>query len=163
MTTIYSNFCLKSLAMLALLYLANCSSPDGQKTPSDKEKAAYAAVAQLFEGMRNSDSTLVRAVCHPDLRLQTIVEDSSGNTMLRTESVENFLAAVGQPKDLVWDEQVTDYEVQIDGKMAAIWTNYRFYRGENFSHCGANAFQLVLTKGGWKIIQITDTRRKEGC
>jgi hypothetical protein len=35
------------------------------------------------------------------------------------------------------------YEVQIDDNLAAVWTEYEFYVGKNFSHCGVNAFQLV--------------------
>ncbi|TAK42505.1 MAG: hypothetical protein EPO28_07185 [Saprospiraceae bacterium] len=32
------------------------------------------------------------------------------------------------------------------------------------SHCGVNAIQLFKSaEGGWKIIHITDTRRREGC
>ena len=31
------------------------------------------------------------------------------------------------------------------------------------SHCGINAFQLFKSSDGWKVIQITDTRNKEGC
>lgn len=34
----------------------------------------------------------------------------------------------------------------------------------DFSHCGIDAFQLFKDdKGEWKITQIVDTRRKEGC
>jgi hypothetical protein len=47
--------------------------------------------------------------------------------------------------------------------MAAIWTEYSFYLGDKFSHCGVNSFQLFKDETGWKIIYIVDTRRKEGC
>ena len=35
--------------------------------------------------------------------------------------------------------------------------------GKRFSHCGVDAFQLVKTAAGWKIFQLSDTRRKEKC
>jgi hypothetical protein len=40
---------------------------------------------------------------------------------------------------------------------------YVFYVGDRFSHCGVDSFQLVRISAGWRIIQIADTRRKEGC
>jgi hypothetical protein len=32
-----------------------------------------------------------------------------------------------------------------------------------FSHCGVDAFILVLTEDGWRILSIADTRTTEGC
>ena len=55
------------------------------------------------------------------------------------------------------------HRVHIDGHMATAWTPYAFYLGGDLSHCGVNAFQLFNGKDGWKIIRITDTRRREGC
>jgi hypothetical protein len=55
------------------------------------------------------------------------------------------------------------YEIAVDGALATAWILYQFYVGSTFSHCGVNAFQLFKSKDGWKIIQITDTCRREGC
>lgn len=49
----------------------------------------------------------------------------------------------------------------MDGPLATAWTPYAFYLGDTLSHCGTNAFQLAKLKDDWKIIQITDTRRKD--
>jgi hypothetical protein len=40
---------------------------------------------------------------------------------------------------------------------------YRFYVGERFSHCGVDSFHLVRTADGWRIVDLADTRRREGC
>jgi hypothetical protein len=53
--------------------------------------------------------------------------------------------------------------VLIDGNLASVWTDYKFYIGEKFSHCGVNSFQLFKGDDGWKIIYIIDTRRKDNC
>jgi hypothetical protein len=48
--------------------------------------------------------------------------------------------------------------------MAQAWMKYAFYIGKQFSHCGADAFQLF--KGAdnkWRIFHLADTRWKEGC
>jgi hypothetical protein len=83
--------------------------------------------------------------------------------MLKTESIGEFVEAVGTPHDDVWDERIWRQDVQVDGNLASAWTEYTFFLGEKMSHCGVNAFQLFRSETGWKIIQLTDTRRRIDC
>jgi hypothetical protein len=53
--------------------------------------------------------------------------------------------------------------VHVDGGLASVWTEYAFYVGERLNHCGVDAFHLVRTAEGWRIIDLADTRRREGC
>ena len=117
---------------------------------------------QLFEGMRSADSTTVKATMAPEARLLTVVTRDS-QTQVKETPISEFIRAVGSPRTEVWDEQVQSYDILVDQDLATAWTPYKFYRGNTFSHCGVNAFQLYRTDHGWKIIQITDTRRKENC
>ncbi|HYJ79808.1 MAG TPA: hypothetical protein VEW03_09420 [Longimicrobiaceae bacterium] len=82
---------------------------------------------------------------------------------MRVDSVDAFVRAVGTPHTETWDERISGLEVRIDGPLATAWMNYTFYLDGRLSHCGVNAFQLARTPTGWKTIQITDTRRREGC
>ena len=118
-----------------------------------------AVIDQLFDGMRQGDSARVHRVFAAAARLHTISEEAA----LEETSLSQFLEAVGTPHAEEWDERVTSYEIQQDGPLATVWTPYSFYRAGRLSHCGVNAFQLVHLRDGWKILQITDTRRKEGC
>jgi hypothetical protein len=132
---------------------------------ADRKKAeieAYKPIQQLFDGMRKGDSSMVRTAFHPSAKMQTIYE-KNGTPKIGEESYLKFAEAVGTPHPEIWDERITNYEVKIDGRMAAIWTEYSFYLGDKFSHCGVNSFQLFKDETGWKIIYIVDTRRKEGC
>jgi hypothetical protein len=70
---------------------------------------------------------------------------------------------VGTPYSEAWDERIEFNDIKIDGPMASIWMPYQFYRGENFSDCGVNSFQLYKAEKGWKIIYLVDTRRKKNC
>ena len=126
------------------------------------EENVKKTIEQLFEGMRTADSTMVSQTFASGARMMTVVEEN-GSTRLQEGSVSRFLTAIGTPHDETWDERILDYHIQIDGKMATVWTPYRFYLGSTFSHCGVNAFQLYQSDEGWKIIQVTDTRRKEDC
>lgn len=131
---------------------------------SDTE-AVLMVVNQLFDGMREADSAKVRACFHQGARLQTILQNPETKlTRLHSESgLESFLQQIAAPHEEIYDEQLQNPEVRIDGALATVWAPYRFYIGKTFSHCGVNAFQLVLLEGKWRITQIIDTRRREPC
>ena len=129
----------------------------------EEELAVKTIIEKLFDGMRAGDSTIVRSVFDPSARLQTAFNDKEGNPVLRTGSIDRFVGAVGTPHDEIWDEKIWSYLTLIDGNLASVWTDYTFYLGEKMSHCGVNAFHLFKSKEGWKISQITDTRRTENC
>ena len=116
-------------------------------------------VGELFDGMRAGDSTAARDVVHDDARLRTAGGASDAAGVSETP-VDAFVAAVGQPRERVWDERTWDVAVRVDGPLASAWVPYVFYRGDERSHCGVNAVQLVRGPDGWRILQLTDTRRQ---
>lgn len=71
--------------------------------------------------------------------------------------------AVASPRTEVRDERIWNLEIRVDGNFATAWMNYAFYLDDRFSHCGINSFQLFRGVDGWRIVQVTDTRRREGC
>jgi len=109
--------------------------------------------------MRAGDSAAVRAVFHPRAMLGSALV-RNGRPELRLDSLETFIRGVGSPHPDVWDERLSNVRVQVDGPLAAVWTDYDFYAGTRFSHCGVDAFQLARTETGWRIIALTDTRRR---
>jgi hypothetical protein len=44
-----------------------------------------------------------------------------------------------------------------------VWAYYTFHRNATFSHCGVDAFMLVKVGPVWKITQLADSRRTQGC
>lgn len=130
---------------------------------SENQKEVILPIKQLFEGMLKGDSSLVKQAFYESVTLKTVVKDKEGNIVLKTDELENVLQAVATPHEKPYREKVLSYEIKIDANLAQVWTPYEFYVGDTFSHCGANAFHLIQTKDGWKIISITDTRRREGC
>lgn len=130
----------------------------GQPTPGD----VIDVVERFFDGMRAGDSTVVRSVLHPEARLIT-TGTRNGKPDLHVASIDKFVKAVGTPHQKTWDERIWNLDVQIDDRLATAWMNYAFYIGEQLSHCGVNAFQFFHGEAGWKVIQISDTRRTEGC
>lgn len=176
------------LAVLALLALPACDAPDGggaeagDGSGSDRAagtwddggaggaagagqgaevRAVEETVRALFDAMREADSAAVRALFHPDARLSGPVE-KGGEVILRSSSAASFAGAVGGA-ERTWDERISGLEVRVDGRLATAWMDYVFYLGDELSHCGVNAMQLYRSDDGWRIFQVADTRRREGC
>ncbi|MGM9476317.1 nuclear transport factor 2 family protein [Pedobacter sp. GSP4] len=150
---------MKGLAILALFLTVFSTKTFAQ---SDEESAIKKAVNNLFTGMKTGDSTLTRTAFASGALMQTI-SSKDGKVTVRNESVNDFIKFIGTPHQEQYDERITFTKILIDGPLASVWTDYKFYLGDKFSHCGVNSFQLVKGSNGWQIVYIIDTRRKEGC
>jgi hypothetical protein len=159
----------RAASLLTLLIAATIfTRPARAQAAASPETEVRAAIDRMFDAMRRGDGTVMAAAFHPTARLQSVgVSRETGQPVLRADSIAAFVRAVGTPHPEVWDERISDVQIKVDGNFATAWMNYTFYvvRGGTgqLSHCGVNAFQLFRATEGWKIIQITDTRRREGC
>lgn len=154
----------RSFVLLAALAAALApAAAHAQSSAAGEEAAVRAVIDRMFDGMRQADSAMVRGVMHESARLQTTDRGPDGQARLRVEPIENFLRAVGTPRTAVWDERISNVRVQVDDNLATAWMDYGFFVDGRFSHCGVNAFQLFRSADGWKVIQIADTRRRQGC
>lgn len=129
----------------------------------NEEAAVKATINLLFDGMRNADTAMLKKAFAPNNTMQTIIKTKDGKAMVRTESLANFIKSVGNPHSEKYDERIVFTKILIDDNLASVWTDYKFYIGERFSHCGVNSFQLFKGDDGWKIIYLIDTRRKDKC
>lgn len=153
----------KSIILILTLITAITTGKTQKDTLPSAEQAAITVVKTLFDGMRAGDSTILRAVLHPEAHLQSSFTNKEGIPVLRGGSIDAWVKSVGTPHEQVYDEKIWSYKVRVDGNMASVWTDYTFYLGEKLSHCGVNAFHIVNTADGWKVAHITDTRRKKDC
>ena len=85
-----------------------------------------------------------------------------GVSRVQVLPVSGFIEALGGATE-TWNERMYSPEVRIDGPLATVWTEYDFHLGTQFSHCGVDAFQLLKTSAGWKVVALSDTARREGC
>ncbi len=129
---------------------------------SDQEQEVYNVIVKLFDGMRAGDSTMVHEVFSDDVRMYTCFKDKNGEIQIQQGDLNAFLNAVGSPHEEMWDERIWNTKVDVEMGVAQIWTEYAFYIGETFSHCGIDAFQLIKEED-WKIIHLMDTRIKDNC
>lgn len=154
-------------AIAAILLLAGCASAPAptpavstNATTSADEQAVRAVVDRLFDGMRTRDTALMASVFHDEARFYGVGRDGTVQVTLPA----SFIAGIGRaPAGMVLDEVLQDVEVRIDGPLASAWMYYDFFAGDDFSHCGYDAMQLLKAGGEWKIVALADSRRTEGC
>ncbi|WP_431612457.1 nuclear transport factor 2 family protein [Chryseobacterium sp. 'Rf worker isolate 10'] len=136
------------------LFLLISISAFGQQN-KDIEKP----IRNLFLGMKNADSELVKSAFAENAVLQTITKDGT----VKSDNIQEFVASVSKFTKGDLDERIIVETVHTDGNLASVFTPYSFYLKGKLSHCGANSFQLVKQNNEWKIQYIIDTRRKDNC
>ena len=129
----------------------------------DDETAIKTVINNMFDGMRKTDSVLIRSAFAPKAILQTIAKNKEGKISVRSEVLDSFIITVTRPHKEVYDERIIFDLVKVDAELAIAWTPYQFFIDEKFSHCGVNSFQLVKIEGQWKIQYLIDTRRRQDC
>jgi len=136
------------------LFLLISISAFGQQN-QDIEKS----IRNLFLGMKNADSELVKSAFAENAVLQTITKDGT----VKSDNIQEFVASVSKFTKGDLDERIIVEAIHTDGNLASVFTPYSFYLKGKLSHCGANSFQLVKQNDEWKIQYIIDTRRKDNC
>lgn len=154
---------LTKFAAVSCMCLFFCPLLYGQYQGKKEDvKVLKHVLVELFDGMRQGDSAKVAAVFAPNAQMFTSYTDEKGNQVIKQGDLNKFLVAIGTPHKEVWDEKLENTDIRVDGGIAQIWTDYSFFMGSEFSHCGVDAFHLIKTRTGeWKIIHLMDTRRSD--
>lgn len=152
--------CATSALLASACASASRTAGEPAQDPAE-EAAAVATVNQLFDAMRTRDTTTIRRLLHPELRI-FVPSMRNGQPVVRTSGVEQFIGSVASAQQTL-DERAIDPEVRIDGGLASVWTYYDFILGDEFSHCGIDALHLARTPDGWRIIGLAYTTRSTGC
>src|SRR6476620_10753360 len=153
----------KSYMKLIYIVLTFLCSSIVCKAQDDEIVAIKQTINNLFEGMRKSDTSLLRSAFCEGAIMQSVNKNQDGVVTIQSEPLDSFIYFIAKPHSLLYDERITFDLIKVDNDLAIAWTPYKFYLGEKFSHCGVDSYQLVKIKGVWKIQYLIDTRRKEKC
>lgn len=74
---------------------------------------------------------------------QSIAENAKGVKLSNEDPKVFFKSIASIPKEVVFQEKILNYFIQVDGSMAHVWTLYEFYGNGKLSHKGVNAFTLL--------------------
>ena len=149
--------------VLTVLIALTWTAPIFAQSRQSAETEVLSVVTALFDGMRKVDSGMVRPLFHAKARLITVDSRRPGAGATIEESVEGFIQSIGRPRTEVFDERISNVKTMIAGSLASVWADYKFFRGTTLNHCGVDHFLLVKEGGSWKIIELSDTRRRENC
>lgn len=154
-----------AISLFAQFAMTQEISPNDQIFAKEaiNEEQIMAQIKHLFDGMRNVDTTGFSELVVENATLQSVFIDKNDSTQVKGSAMRDFVDAVAKPRDQKWDEHIHSYEIKIDGPLAVAWTDYTFYLGDTLLHCGVNVFHFAKMDGVWKILSITDTRRKSNC
>jgi TonB family protein len=122
---------------------------------------ALAVVARMFQGMRTADSAMVRATFASGARFASI-DARATPAAITYEQPDGWLSGIAKSAKR-WDERLYDVQVRVDANIAQVWAPYTFYLDGKIRHCGVDAIELLRDTNGWKITQLSDTQRREGC
>lgn len=152
--------------IVVFLIFAFAKAPFSNSPSQDdiNKKEVQQIVETFFEGFHKQDSTIIKKVVHENVMMQSIGKNRIGEIELSKQDFSGFLTSICSiPETTTFEERIDSYEIQMDGKMANVWTPYSFYINGNLSHCGTNSFQLFKRNEVWKIFYIVDTRDSSGC
>lgn len=152
---------MRSWCLVLALLLPSAVRAQGSSAVPEERAAVLAVIQRLWDGMKARDTAMARSVFDSSATLSRVVT-RNGEARVQLTPVSEFIEALGRATE-PWNERMFSPEVRIDGPLASVWTEYDFHLGDKFSHCGVDAFQLLKTSAGWKIVALSDTARREGC
>lgn len=122
---------------------------------SEDEAAVVGVIQRFFQALEAREEARLRMALHPDAVLTRI--DARSDTLgIKPISAEDWVSSVvGAGPALI--ERMDDVQVHVAGNFADVWAWYDFHIGDELSHCGHDAFQLVRENGQWRILGICYT------
>ena len=114
-------------------------------------------IDQMFIAMKNSDTILLKSCFTSNTVIQTIQSSSLG-AVVKESSVQSFINSIGKQPVGALDEKIIYDKILVNKELASVWAPYKLYIKGQYVHQGVDSFQVVLTKEGWKIQYLIDTR-----
>jgi hypothetical protein len=154
---------MKIRSLLSFTATLAAAAPGTARPQASDRAAILATVQHVFDAMRTRDTTLLHQAFDSTARLVGVSNRGGPPSVSLTSPSQFGVAITRAPAGDVWHERIYEPEVRIDGNVAQVWAYYTFHRNAVFSHCGVDAFMLMKVGGDWKITQLADSRRTDGC
>lgn len=125
------------------------------------EVSVKRVIENFYEGFNARDSIKMQRMISKDLLYQN-VDEIYGKKVVKTEDLNEVIRTiVAIPKTTKFRQELGDLKINVDGYIANVWVDYKFYLYDAYYHCGASSFQLAKEDGDWKIISLLDHHSKE--
>lgn len=137
------------------------AAPSAAPSPGPPEDV-LAVLQRMAKAMEIRDTAALRGLFEPGARLVGL-RPRHGGPVVQSLSIDQFVAFVAGDAREAWVERFWNPEVRVEGTLATVWAPYDFHFASRFSHCGVDAFQLLRTADGWRIVSLADTYQPDGC
>lgn len=127
------------------------------------ESEVMAATRGMLAVLKTRDAVAARALMTADTRFTLTRPTPEGGTRVVVMTGEQFVEAVTRPGTQVVEEVIRNPVVRIDGGLATVWAEYQVLIDGAVHHCGYDAFHLVKLGEGWKVLNVSDSYREQGC
>lgn len=118
-------------------------------------------VNTFFDYFHKKDTIGLKSIIHSEIIVGTVLHNQK-DTLLKVDNAEALYKSLASiPDSLEFEEKLMSIKVREEGILAHVWTPYDFFLKGEKSHHGVNAFTLLNTGEGWKIIYLVDTRRRD--
>ncbi len=125
--------------------------------------AVMATLDRMLDALKRKDADGLRATFDANVRMTLLRPAQNGGTRVMVLTGQQFIDLVTNPQGPALDEPIRNIRMQIDGDLASVWAEYQVRIDGRVSHCGHDAFHLVRLDGTWKILNVSDTFRQQGC
>jgi Putative lumazine-binding len=127
----------------------------GGAQDATERDAVLKSVQVFFDAMTARDVDGMRKVLLAEGRfhfVDTRQAEPLHGTFTGEESFGRLQKSTQTHRERIWDP-----DVRVRGPIAIVWAPYDFWTDGTFSHCGVDAFDLVKTDEGWRIVGGTFT------
>jgi hypothetical protein len=146
---------------LTLALFVGLLVPASVQAQQNDTTAVMATLERFVGALRIKDTTGMRAELHDSARITLLRPAPAGGVRVHVFDGPQFIKLATQGPAL--DEPIRNAKVTIDADLATVWAEYQVRIDGAVSHCGYDAFHLVRTGSAWKILNVSDTFRRQGC
>lgn len=132
--------------------MALIAAPAASRGQSPERDAVLGAVQELFDAMAARDTARAASVLMPQAIFFAVRPGAEPTATAAPAFLERLAGA-----EVPWLERLWSPTVSVHQDVAMVWAPYDFMRGDEFSHCGVDAFTLVRSDGRWRISAATYT------
>lgn len=147
----------------ALLVLAVAPVAGQSQVSASDSVAVMSTLNRMLAALKAKDADGIRATFDSAARMTLLRPAQGGGVQVWTLTGEQFIQVATNPQGPALDEPIRNIRMQVDGDLAAVWAEYQVRINGAVSHCGHDAFHLVRKSGQWKILNVSDTFRQQGC
>jgi len=147
---------------VGILLVSLCSTPlAGQEMSADPGEKVVEVAQTFLSALSAADTATLAGLLAPEAMIYSVREEGAGPS-LRAVARADFLESLGG-EDQEFLERMWNPTVQIQGRVAMVWTPYDFHLNGEFSHCGIDVFTMLQGAEGWQVASITYNVVREGC